>query len=83
MDMNSYDIKRRERGEVNEADIAHFAPFDKLELLRLLHSKIPIERTCAAIHLWKYQSPAVVDKLCRALSVEKKLYTRIALCETW
>ena len=80
--MNNQAAKRRERGEVNEADITHFASFDEQELLLLLHSKIPVERSCAAIHLRKYQSPAVVNKLCHQLAIEKKLYTRIALCET-
>jgi len=80
--MNSSAIKRRERGEVNEADITHFASFDEPELLFLLYSKIPVERSCAAIHLWKYQSPTVVGRLCQQLAIEKKLYTKIALCET-
>jgi len=82
MSVNSSAIKRRERGEVNEADIAHFTSFDEQGLLFLLHSKIPVERSCAAIHLRKYQSPTVVAKLCHQLAIEKKLYTRIALCET-
>ena len=82
MSMNSSAIKRRERGEVKEADITHFASFDEPELLFLLHSKIPVERSCAAIHLRKYQSLTVVDKLCHQLAIEKKLYTKIALCET-
>ncbi len=82
MSMNSSAIKRRERGEVTEADITHFASFDEPELLFLLHSKIPVERSCAAIHLRKYQSPNVVAMLCHQLAIEKKLYTRIALCET-
>jgi len=82
MSMNTSAIKRRERGEVNEADIAHFASFDEPELLFLLHSKTPVERSCAAIHLRKYQNLAVVDKLCHQLAIEKKLYTKIALCET-
>lgn len=80
--MNSSAIKRRERGEVNEADITHFASFDEPELLFLLHSKMPVERSCAAIHLRKYQNPTVVGRLCHQLAIEKKLYTKIALCET-
>jgi len=80
--MDNLTAKRRERGEVNEADITHFGSFDEPELLFLLHSKIPVERSCAAIHLRKYQNPTVVDKLCHQLSIEKKLYTKIVLCET-
>ena len=74
--------KRRDRGQVNEIDISQFASFDESELLSFLHSEKPVERSCAAIQLRKYPNPAVVDKLCHQLSVEKKLYTKIALCET-
>ncbi|OEU68989.1 MAG: hypothetical protein BA864_04665 [Desulfuromonadales bacterium C00003093] len=80
--MDNLAAKRRDRGQVNETDISHFASFDESELLSLLHSEKPVERSCAAIHLRKYQNPAVVDKLCHQLTVEKKLYTKIALSET-
>ncbi len=79
---NNPATKRRERGEVNETDIGHYALFGKSELLSLLHSKIPVERSCAAIHLGKHQTLDVVIVLCQQLTLEKKLYTRIALCET-
>ena len=82
MSINSSAVKRRERGEVNEADIANFALLDEQELVFLLHSEIPVKRSCAAIHLRKYQSSAVAAKLCQQLAIEKKLYTRIALSET-
>ncbi len=74
--------KRRERGEVNESDILNFALFGKSELLSLLHSEIPVERSCAAIHLRKFQTPGVVAELCLQLTVEKSLYAKIAVCET-
>jgi len=80
--MDNLAAKRRERGEVNETDISDFASFDESELLFFLHSEKTVERSCAAIHLRKYQNPIVVDKLCHQLAIEKKLYTRIALCET-
>jgi hypothetical protein len=80
--MNSSVIKRRERGEVDEADITHFSSYGEPELLYLLRSEIPVERTCAAIHLRKILSTTVVTELCRQLAVEKKLYTKIALCES-
>jgi len=80
--MDNLAAKRRERGEVNETDISDFASFDESELLFFLHSEKTVERSCAAIHLKKYQNPTVVDKLCHQLAIEKKLYTRIALCET-
>ena len=80
--MDNLTAKRRERGEVNETDISDFASFDESELLSFLHSEKTVERSCAAIHLRKYQNPTVVDKLCHQLAIEKKLYTKIALSET-
>ena len=80
--MDNLAAKRRERGEVNETDIANFASLDESELLSFLHSEKPVERSYAAIHLRKYQNPTVVDQLCHQLAIEKKLYTKIALCET-
>ena len=80
--MDTLAAKRRERGEVNEMDISDFASFDESELLSFLHSEKPVERSCAAIHLRKSKNPTVVDQLCHQLAIEKKLYTRIALCET-
>ncbi|MCD4721851.1 MAG: hypothetical protein K8S13_18630, partial [Desulfobacula sp.] len=80
--MDNLAAKRRERGEVNETDISDFASFDESELLSFLHSEKAVERSCAVINLRKYHNTTVVDKLCHQLVIEKKLYTRIALCET-
>lgn len=80
--MNRLAVKRRERGEVNEFDISCFELFDESELLSLLQSKIPVERSCAAIHLRKHKNLNVVNELCCFLTLEKKLYVKIALCET-
>jgi hypothetical protein len=80
--MDNLAAKRRERGEVNETDISDFASFDESELLSFLHSEKTVETSCAAIHLRKYQNSTVADNLCHQLAIEKKLYTKIALCET-
>ena len=80
--MDNLAAKRRERGEVNETDISDFASFDESELLSFLQSEKPVERSCAAVHLRKYKNTTVVEKLCHQLAIEKKLYTKIALCET-
>lgn len=74
--------RRRARGEVNPADAAVFAALAEAELLVLLRSQLPVERSCAAIHLRKYQNPLMVEALCHQLEIERKLYTKIALCET-
>ena len=82
VNMDNLAAKRRERGEVNETDISDFAALDEPELLSFLHSEKPVERSCAAIHLRKYKNPTVVDQLCHQLAIEKKLYTKVELCET-
>lgn len=80
--MNDAAIKRRKRGEANEDDLARFSSFSEADLLSLLRSEKPVERTCAAIHLQKFQNPLVVSGLCEQLSDEKKLYSKLAVCET-
>ncbi|MCD4780643.1 MAG: hypothetical protein K8S27_08880 [Candidatus Omnitrophica bacterium] len=80
--MNDAVIKRRKRGEANKDDLAFFSSFSEHELLSFLRSEEPVERTCAAIYLQKFQNITVIDAVCDQLSVEKKLYTKLALCET-
>ncbi|MGP8320457.1 MAG: hypothetical protein ACT6FD_06690 [Methanosarcinaceae archaeon] len=80
--MNDAAIKRRKRGEANEDDLARFSSFSEADLLSLLRSEKPVERTCAAIHLQKFQNSFVVSGLCKQLSDEKKLYSKLAVCET-
>lgn len=80
--MNDAAIKRRKRGEAKKDDLARFSSCSEPDLLSLLRSKKPVERTCAAIHLQKFQNPTVIDKLCKQLSIEKQLYSKLALCET-
>lgn len=80
--MNKLALNRRSRGEANEVDFAQYETCDKQELLILLKSKIPVERTCAAILLEKYLNPMVVNQLCSQLTIEKSLYTKMALSKT-
>jgi hypothetical protein len=80
--MNLTAKNRRSRGEVNQKDIESVSLLNKSQLLSLLHSQLPTERTCAATLLKKHNHPDVVDILCKQLLIEKKLYTRIAICET-
>ncbi len=80
--MDRLAISRRERGEVNQTDIASFVSLKESKLLSLLNSKISTERTIAAILLRNHKNATVVYQLCKTLTVEKKLYTKIALCES-
>lgn len=80
--MSKLALNRSARGEVNEVDLVQFEASNEQELLSLLKSKFPVERTCAAMLLGKYLNPTVVDQLCFQLTIEKSLYTKIALTET-
>ncbi|MBF0529832.1 MAG: hypothetical protein HQK55_11305 [Deltaproteobacteria bacterium] len=80
--MNSSEAGRRSRGEIDEADITGFASLGKVELVSLLHSKTATDRSYAAILLGNFQDSDTVTQLCRQLSIEKKLYTRIAICKS-
>ncbi|MDO8654764.1 MAG: hypothetical protein Q7R66_21550 [Undibacterium sp.] len=71
----------RSRGQVGAADIAFFAAMGRVELETLLHSERAFERTCAAILLAHFNDALTVAQLCQQLLIEKKLYTKIALCE--
>ena len=72
----------KSRGQVDATDIAPFTSLSKPQLVALLHSTLAIERTCAAVLLADSQDSVVVDFLCQRLLIEKKLYTKIALCES-
>lgn len=80
--MNISAKNRRSRGQVNQKDIERVSLLDKSQLLSLLLSQTPVKRTCAAILLKKHNHSDVVDSLCKQLAIEKKLYARIAICET-
>ncbi len=80
--MNKLSANRRKRGEVNQTDISNFDIITEPDLLLYLQSETAVERTSAAIHLRKYRNSNVVEKLSSQLKVEKKLYTKIALCDS-
>lgn len=74
--------KRRERGEINQADLDPFLPMSIDELFCKLHSVTPTIRTCAATVLGKHKDPEVVAALCQQIKIEKKLYCRIAISDS-
>ncbi len=82
MNLDKLSANRRKRGEVNSTDLSNFAMLSEPELLSLLNSKIAVERTSAATHLRKYKNSNVVGKLCHQLTIEQKLYTKIAICDS-
>jgi hypothetical protein len=82
MDKYLTSTKRRERGEVTQADIDPFLSISTGELLGRLRSPAPTIRTCAAIVLGNHKESKVVAALCRQLKIEKKLYCRIAISDS-
>lgn len=77
------DVKQlRLRGYIEENDLEPFRDFTKMELIELLQSEIPSDRTIAARLLAEYIEIEVVKVLISRLIVENKLYTKIALSES-
>lgn len=74
--------KRKERGEVTQADIDPFLLMSIDELLCQLRSRTPAIRTCAATVLGNHKKPKVVAALCQQIKIEKKLYCKIAISES-
>lgn len=72
----------KSRGYVEDEDLLKYGYESKEELYKLLQSKTPIERTIASKLLIKYKDTETMLALIKALSKEKKLYTKIALSES-
>lgn len=70
------------RGYVTEEQISSLRSANYAQLLALLQSPAPTERTIAARLLVHCSSKAVALKLIEALQVETKLYSKIAMTET-
>lgn len=80
--MKSNEEQLRSRGYIEEKDLAPYKYFSKEELLELLKSKIATDRTIAVRLLVKYKDLDVIKSFISMLTVEKKLYTKIALSES-
>ncbi|SNT27931.1 hypothetical protein SAMN05446037_10721 [Anaerovirgula multivorans] len=72
------------RGFAVQEDIALLSGKPQEELLDLLHSDNAIIRTASAYNLssTKQNKKIVTDELLKQLSVEKCLYTKLAICES-
>ena len=79
--MKSTENQLKNRGMASQEDIDAFFTLSLEELLVKLHDKQPWTRSAAATNLVKYVDEAAGDLL-QQLSVEKSLYTRIAICES-
>ena len=80
--MGTSATKRRERGEVAQADIDPYLLMPTDELLCQLRLPTPTIRTCAATVLGNHKELKVVAALCQQIKIEKKLYCRIAISDS-
>lgn len=80
--MRSSDIQLRNRGYIYAEDTYDYTDFSKTELLELLKSKEAYKRTIAVNLLSnKYElDNDMINLFCSMLLQEKKLYTKIELC---
>ena len=73
---------REKRGEASESELKKYSGYSEEELIELLSSKLPVERTAAAVLLGNRKSIPAVNPLCKQLATEKALYSKIAISET-
>ena len=69
------------RGYIEPTAEAEFQQLDFQRKVNLLHSNIPSERSLGARLLANEDSPEAIDLLVDALKKEKKLYSKIEICD--
>ena len=69
------------RGYATATDLLQYQNAIDNELLKLLNSKIAVQRSVAATLLGQRKSEKAVNPLCDALKKEKALYSKIAISE--
>lgn len=81
--MKSTDAQLKNRGKITNEDIQQYSNHTKIELLELLRGKEAFKRTIAVkIVSTKYDlNEDLIRLFLHALQHEKKLYTKIALCD--
>ena len=80
--MNSTEKQLETRGYFSSKIESEFAEKSFNELIELLNSKSAVERTVGARLLTKTKNPKSIPFLCLALKKEKKLYTKIEICNS-
>jgi len=78
--VKSSQVDIEKRGFLKQGKEREYLNLSLSEMLALLYSEIPKERTLGARLLGK-ESHFVADKLIHALSIETKLYPKIEICE--
>lgn len=69
------------RGYVPMQLFDHYEILNNREMIWMLNSPVAEERTISAQMLGERQEAEAITGLCEALRAEKKLYTKIAICE--
>lgn len=72
---------RSKRGQITTEEKKSFSKKPVDDLLQLLTSPTPSDRTGAAYALGNVEPQVVVEPLCQQLAVEKQLYCRIAIAD--
>ncbi len=69
------------RGYADESFVKTYRGINDIGLIQLLNSPDPCERSACAWVLGKRKIKAAIEPLCLLLEKEKKLYTKIAVCD--
>lgn len=72
----------RSRGYIEEEEILDYVNLSKKELLEMLESEVASNRTISAKLLKRFKKPEVMQALISRLTIEDKLYTKIAISES-
>ncbi len=79
--MKSSKKQLEERGFVSDEDLINQKNISDEELLKLLNSPIPVDRTIGAKISIGKRNEKFLPKMCELIIIETKLYTKIALSE--
>ena len=71
----------KNRGYISKKNLHEYACISDAEIKDLLMSKNAFERTAAAAICGERRNYSLLPLLCDSLKIEKKLYTKIAICE--
>ena len=74
-------IARQKRGKIEDRELNCYSSYSEIQLRELLRSNLPTERTIGATILGQRKVGNSVGDLCNALTREKALYPKIAICE--
>ena len=81
MQLKSKNSELKKRGFIQDSEIPSNTSFSRTELLSFLNSNNPCERTIAAKIIARNHDSSFIEGLIKVLSIEKKLYPKIAISE--